>query len=92
MDVLNSVQIILQCMIHDSEENDEAGASGLEQRNKVYFHFLSKRIKKQWIVFQPSSSRAPRQQANTHKIVMMAATQSHHQKRKSITLNRIIPP
>lgn len=47
MGVLNSAQIILQCMIHDFEENDKAGASGLEQRSKVHFHFTSKEIKKQ---------------------------------------------
>lgn len=53
-------------MLHDFEENDKAGASGLEQRSKVHFHFTSKEIKKQWIVFQPSSSREPRQQANIY--------------------------
>lgn len=34
-------------MIHDFEENDKAGASGLEQRSNVHFHFMSKEIKKQ---------------------------------------------
>lgn len=58
MDALNSVQIIPQHMIHDPEENKGAGVSDLEQGSRIHFHFMSKRIKKQRIVFKPSSKQS----------------------------------
>lgn len=64
MDVLNAVQIIVQPIIHDPVENKGAGVSGLEQRSTVHFHFMSKGIKKQIIISQPSSKQ-PGKQAHT---------------------------
>lgn len=43
------------------------------------FSRMSKEMKKQRIVLQPSSSRQPGKQAQKHKTVMMTSTLNHHQ-------------
>lgn len=69
-------------MIHDPEENEGAGVSGLEQRGRVYFHFMSRDQETKNCVpsVPPKTAWQISTHIHKHKTVMMASTLNQHKK------------